>query len=102
MLFFISVLLLCMYALGTTQLFLDATLLWLLSALEVALVLTAAFALCSCCLYAVHTIAGRWRFAAVPTVLSLLATATALALLASLRMVATVITGSPPASILRF
>lgn len=101
-LFFISLMLLCLYGLGTAQRFLDATLMWLLSVLEVLLVLTAVFALCSCCLYAVHTIAGRWRFAALPTLLSLLGTMVAIALLASLRMVATVITSSPPPSILIF
>ncbi len=95
-LFFVSLLLLSLSVLGSAQSFLDATLVWLLRLLEVALVLTASFALCSCCLFALHAISGRWRFAVFPTVLSLLAAATALALLASLRMVSAVLGGSPP------
>ncbi len=88
---------LALYVLGSVQSFVDTTMRWLLRVLEVVLVLTAAFALCSCCLYALHAIAGRWRFAAVPAVLSLLAAAMALALLASLRMVSAVIGGVAPA-----
>lgn len=95
MLFLLSLMLLSLYALGSVQSFVDATMLWLLRMLEITLVLTAAFAFCSCCLYALHAISGRWRFAAVPAVLSLLAAAVALALLASLRMVSAVIGGSP-------
>jgi hypothetical protein len=94
-LFCISLLLLALYALGSAQSYVDATLLWLLRLAEIALVLTASCALCACCLYAVHVISGRWRFAGVPTVLSLLAAATALALLASLRLVAAVLGGPP-------
>lgn len=85
-LFFVSLMLLSLYALGIAQLFLDGTLLWLLGVMEISLVVTAVFALCSCCLFTVHTIAGRWQFAALPTVLSLLATVITLVLLASLRM----------------
>ena len=94
-LFLSSLLLLFLYALGTAQRFEDATLFWLLGVLEVWLVLSAAFMLCSCFLYMVHTVAGRWRFAAVPTILSLLAAAAALLLLASLRIISALLGDSP-------
>lgn len=94
-LFLISLLLLGLYVLGGLQSFVDATMRWLLRMLEIALVLSAAFALCSCFLYALHALAGRWRFAAAPAALSLLVAVMAFALLASVRMVAAVIGGPP-------
>ena len=94
LLFSISLLLLSLYAVGSAQAFLDATLLWLLRLLEIALVLTAFFALCACCLYAWHAISGRRWFAAVPSLLSLLGAVIAIVLLTSLRMVSAVFGGS--------
>ena len=90
-LFLSSLVLLFLYTLGTAQFFGDATLFWLLEVLEVWLVLTAAVLLCSCCLYMVHTVAGHWRFAALRTILSFLAAAVTLLLLASLRMISAVL-----------
>lgn len=94
--FCISLLLLALYVLGGVRSFADETMRWLLRMLEISLVPTASIALCACGLYVLHAVTGRWRSSAVPAVLSLLAAAVALVLLASLRIVSAVIGGSPP------
>ena len=94
--FGVSLVLLALYLLGSVQSFVDATMRWLLRMLELSLAPTIALALCSCGLYVLHAVSGRWRMAAAPAVLSLLAAALALVLLASLRLVSAVIGGLPP------